>query len=120
MQQRYSIFFIVALCFGCLFTQAVDKITPESLYLYKGVQYDHFLPKKLKGKKLRFEGTYRKFTSLSHNTLTGVIRFVPTRVGVGTLNIKDSKKRIVKKILLTVRKTNLRDIANEIQSLLKK
>ena len=119
---RYSLYTlqsVIILCFVCLGAFAAKKTAPESLYLYKGVQYDHFLSKSLKGKKLKFEGTYRKFTSLNHNALTGVIRFVPRRTGVGTLNIKDSQSRIVKKLLLTVRKTNLRDIANEIQGLLK-
>ena len=98
---------------------AQDSPPPESLYLYIGIEYDHFLPKPLKGKALKFEGTYRRFTRLKHNALTGEIRFTPKRRGVGTLNIKNAKGKTIKRLLLNVRTTNLREIANEIQSLLK-
>ncbi len=115
------IFYLLWFSVGSLFLPYADArpIRPESLYLYVGVQYDHHLSNKLKGKLLKFEGTYRRYTGLKHNHLTGVIRFTPRRKGVGTLNVKDSSGRIIRKILLTVRTTHLREIANEIQSLLK-
>ncbi len=96
-----------------------NPVQPESLYLYVGIQYDHKLPRKLKEKSLKMEGTYKRYTHLKYNKLTGVVRFTPRRKGVGTLNIKDKQGKIIKKILLTVRTTKLREIANEIQSLLK-
>ena len=91
----------------------------ESVPLYVGIQYDYKLPPALKGKKLIFEGSYRRYTGLKHNMSSGIIRFTPRRVGVSAINIKSPAGAILKKLTLKVRKTDLQQAAVEIQSLLK-
>ena len=101
------------------FIFAAESLNLESLPLYVGIHYDYELPRALKGKKLKFDGSYKRYTGLNYNPSSGVIRFVPRRVGVGALNIKDSSGRILKKLALKVGKTDLEQAATEIQSLLR-
>ena len=108
----WSFLFFTPLTFG-------SEVLKESVPLYMGIQYDYKLSKDLKGKKLKFEGSYKRYTGLKHNAITNVIRFTPRRTGVGALNIKDASGRILKKLTLTVGKTNLQQAATEIQSLLR-
>ena len=91
----------------------------ESVPLYMGIQYDHQLSDDLKGKRLKFEGSYKKFTGLKYNASTGVVRFTPRRIGIGALNVKDNSGRILKKLTIRVSKTDLQKDAMEIQSLLR-
>lgn len=109
--------FIFVLCFFPLLGLAEEKRI-ESVPLYIGIQYDYVLPKDLKGKKLKFEGPYGRHTQLKYNDASGIIRFTPKRVGVSALNIKDSSGKILKKLALKIRKTDLQQAATEIQSLL--
>ena len=113
---RYSCFILI---FFSFFIKAETLSVVESLPLYVGIQYDYELSKDLKGKKLKFEGPYRRYTSLQYNISTGMIRFTPKRVGVSALNIKDSSGSILKKLALKVGKTDLQQAATEIQSLLR-
>ncbi len=108
----WSFLFFIPFTFGA-------EVLKESIPLYMGIQYDYKLSKSLKGKKLKFEGSYKRYTGLKHNAVTGVIRFTPRKKGVGALNIKDASGRILKKLTLTVGKTNLQQAATEIQSLLR-
>ena len=91
----------------------------ETILLYVGIQYDHPLPKELKGKKLKFEGPYKRYTGLKHNSATGTLRFTPRKPGVSALNIKSSSGQILKKLTLKVQKSDLQQTATEIQSLLR-
>lgn len=109
--------FIQSVLLYSLFSGGAETL--ESLPLYVGIQYDYELSKDLKGKKLKFEGPYARYTGLKYNPSSGVIRFTPKRVGVSALNIKDSSGRILKKIALKVGKTDLQQAATEIQSLLR-
>ena len=90
----------------------------ETILLYVSIQYDHTLSKHLKGKTLKFEGSYKKYTGLKHNTATGVLRLTPRKVGVGALNIKDASGKILQKLTVKVQKSDLQQTATEIQSLL--
>ena len=96
-----------------------DNVDLETVPLYIGLQYDYELSESLKGKSLKFEGTYSRYTSLKYNRSKGALRFNPRRKGIGVINIKDDSGKIVKKLSVKVRKTDLRETANEIQSLLR-
>ena len=96
-----------------------DTDNLESVPLYVGIEYDYKIPKDFKDKKLKFDGAYLRYTQLKYNSNTGILRFSPKRAGLGVLNIKDSKGRILKKLTLRVGKTDLQQTAVEIQSLLK-
>ena len=118
---KESLWLFVALAF-LFFSPLVwgeESLNLEYLPLYVGIQYDYILSKDLKGKKLKFEGPYKRYTSLKYNSSTGAVRFTPKRVGVSALNIKDSSGRILKKLTLKVGKTDLQQAAMEIQSLLR-
>ena len=91
----------------------------ETILLYVGIQYDHTLPKELKGKKLKFEGPYKRYTGLKHNSATGTLRFTPRKPGISALNIKSPSGQILKKLTLKVQKSDLQQTATEIQSLLR-
>ena len=113
-------YFILWSFLFCVFPVFGKEVLKESISLYVGIQYDYKLSKNLKGKKLKFEGTYKRYTgNPQYNMTTGVVRFIPKRTGVGALNIKDSSGRILKKLTLTVGRTNLQQAATEIQSLLR-
>ena len=112
-----KLFFIKCVLFGTPFTGGAESL--ESVPLYVGIQYDYKLSRDLKGKKLKFEGPYARYTGLKYNAASGVIRFTPKRVGVSALNIKDASGRILKKLALKVGKTDLQQAATEIQSLLR-
>ena len=116
-----ALFCFFVLAFGLMGAYGFSAPTKhlESLLLYVGVQYDYPLPEDLKGKKLKFEGPFRRYTGLSHNVAENMLRFTPKRTGVSALNIKDPKGRILKKLALKVGKTNLQQTATEIQSLLR-
>ena len=104
-------------CFCGFSLQAQELL--ESVPLYMGLQYDHQLSDDLKGKRLKFEGSYTRVTGLKYNSSSGVIRFTPRRIGIGALNIKDRSGRILKKLTIRVNKTDLQKDAMEIQSLLR-
>ena len=106
------------LFFFSLFART-EPLSLESVPLYVGIQYDYELPKKLKEKKLKFEGPYKRYTGLQYNVSTGVIRFTPKKVGVSAINIKDFSGNILKKLAIKVGKTDLQQAATEIQSLLR-
>ncbi len=116
----FSVFLILTgIAYFLPFAEGEKLLDVESLPLYVGIQYDYELPSELKGKKLKFEGPYRRYTNLQYNSVTNVIRFTPKRTGVSALNIKDSAGRILKKLALKVGKTDLQQAATEIQSLLR-
>ena len=112
-----SSFFIIALTSSFFCSAAVSSV--EALYLYVGIQQDYELPAELKGQALNFAGPYSRLTSLTYNQAEGTVRFVPKRAGVGAINIKNKAGKILKKLTVNVRVTNLRETATEIQSLLK-
>ncbi len=113
-----ALFLMVLTMFFSPFAMSEEKRV-ETLPLYVGIQYDYSLPKNLKGKKLTFEGPYRRYTGLQYNASAGILRFTPRRAGVSALNIKSTGGQILKKLTLKVGKTALQQAATEIQSLLK-
>ncbi len=122
--QKKSFFFIkcflpLVFCLSSPGLRGARNMSLETLPLYVGVQYDYQLSSDLKGKKLKFEGSYKRYTGLKYNSKTGIIRFIPRRVGVSALNIKGLKGKILKKLTLKVSKTDLQQAATEIQSLLR-
>ena len=114
---RHHFFLSLALLFSSISVGEEQRL--ETLLLYVGIQYDHTLPKDLQGKKLRFEGPYKRYTGLKYNAVRGTLRFTPRKVGTSALNIKNSAGQILKKMTLKVQKSDLQQTATEIQSLLR-
>ena len=110
-------YFFLTIIFFSFFTAKVFAV--DALYLYVGIQQDYKLSEDLKGKDLVFAGPYKRLTSLNYNKADGTLRFVPKRKGVGAINIKDKKGKILKKLTVNVRVTDLREVATEIQNLLR-
>ena len=106
-------------CLGLIFSPfhllaKIEEVIPLSV----GLEHDHPLKEEFKGKNLNFHGTFIRFTEHSYNPKTNIIRFRPTKKGVGTLHIKEGKT-ILKKYTIDIRETDLNRVAHEIQSLLK-
>ncbi len=90
----------------------------DFLNLSVGFQYEHDLPEAYRGKRLRFEGTYVRFTSISYQKSQNKLLFNPRRKGQGTLIIKNTKNKILQKIHVDVRLVNLHKIVKDVESLL--
>ncbi len=88
------------------------------LTLSVGIQHDYKLPEDYKGQKLKFEGTYKRLSGMSHRKKENALRFVPKKQGFGALIIKSAKGEILQKLNIDVRKINLRKIAKEVSDLL--
>ena len=122
VRKNYFKGFLLTLVFSSFCTLAKDKVENldlESIPLYIGVQYDYELAPELKGKDLKFEGTYTRHTSLKYNKAKGLLRFKPRRKGIGVINIKDNAGKILEKLAVNIRKTDLREMANEVKFLLR-
>ncbi len=118
LEKHFVQVFFLCLVFSLNFVHAKFNQT-ESLPLYVGIEYDYRLSKNLKGKRLRFEGTYKHYTGLKYNRTLGTLRFTPRKIGLGVINIKDRKEQILKTFSVRVRNTDLHETATEVQSLLK-
>lgn len=91
----------------------------EFVTLSIGVQYDHALPDEYKALRLKFEGNYLRYTSLSYIKKQNVIRFIPKKKGVAAVVIKNLKtNKIIKRLNIDVKNTYLHKVANEISELL--
>ena len=90
----------------------------DFLTLAVQLQYDYPLPEDIRGKELKFEGNYGRYTKIQHRKKQNTIRFIPTRKGSGVLVIKSKKDKILKTITIEVKKTNLHKIANDLERLL--
>ena len=90
----------------------------EFLNLSVGFQYEHNLSEFYKGKNLKFEGTYTRFTSIFYKKSENKLLFKPRRIGTGTLIIKSTKNKILQKMNIDVKKVNLHKIAKEVSDLL--
>ena len=97
-------------------TKPIDNL--DFLTLSVQLQYDYPLPDSYKRKQLKFEGNYARRTKIQHNKKKNHIRFIPIRVGSGTLVIKDKKDKILRTVTIEVKKSNLHKIAKEVSSLL--
>lgn len=65
-------------------------------------------------------GTYKKIVNLKYNPRDKILRFVPKRVGVATLFIKNPRNgKVIYEFRLDVKKTNLYKVSREIKRLLK-
>ncbi len=90
----------------------------EFLSLSVGFQYEHKLLKSLRGKRLKFEGTYYRYAPVTFNKKENTLLFNPKRKGTGTLIIKNTRNKILHKINVDVKKVNLHKLAKEIGDLL--
>ncbi len=65
-----------------------------------------------------FKGDFKKITKLSLSSKLKTLRFEPTREGIGTLTILDSRGRVVQEYVITVKRSGLENVAREIKNLL--
>lgn len=63
-------------------------------------------------------GDFRKFTHASVDRGAGIIRFTPTKIGIGTLTIRQGT-RILHEFRIDVKKSDLTKVAKDIQNLLR-
>lgn len=110
---KYVLIFFFGFSLGAFATEDLEFIT-----LSTGLQQDYQLPNRYKGKKLKLEGTYRQFTSAVHRKAKNDLRFFPKQKGTGTLIIKNSQNKILKKINVDVYDTSLHKVAKEVKDLL--
>jgi pilus assembly protein CpaC len=93
------------------------KLDKEYLNLSIGVYQDKrvdFLPE-----HIELGGTFRQVSRVQWNRKTRTLRFIGRHVGVKTLVIKDPKTgKVLAEYTLDVRKTDLKKVAREIQTLL--
>lgn len=97
--------------------QKVSKAEEKFITLSVGVYHDESL--ELAPKNLSLDGTFRDFTSAQFDPSTKTLRLNPKKEGLATINVKNSESgKVVYKITLDIRKTDLQKVAREIQSLL--
>lgn len=91
----------------------------EFVTLAIGMQEDHPLPEDYQSLRLKFEGSYGKYTQLFYIKKQNVIRFIPKKKGVGAVVIKNARtNKILRKLNISVKNTFLHRVANEISDLL--
>ena len=88
----------------------------QYINLIVGLTQDFKLP--YMPSKPKFEGTFKKVTSLKYADDIKTLRFVPKNQGTATLIIQDNRNRVVAELFLTVRTSSLNKIAQEIKSVL--
>ncbi|MCB0357262.1 MAG: hypothetical protein KDD40_09660, partial [Bdellovibrionales bacterium] len=96
---------------------AFAKKSVISVSLEKGVYKDLTIPNA--PSNFNKGGEYNSLVRIRYNPNTKVLRFIPKKVGVGVLLIKDVKDQILYEIRIDVKQTDLFKIAQEIKSLLK-
>jgi len=100
---------------------ALAKIPIEQLdfvYLYPALPLSYRLPEDLRDKTLEFKGNYKKNTKAIHRKDRNDILFTPSRIGNSILVVRDSKRQILTRLVISVEKNNLHKIAAEIRELL--
>ena len=112
----FLLFFIACSSFHVVAKKPIEKI--DNIYLYPSLPLSYRLPDKLRDKKLVFTGNYKKNTGAVHRRDRYDILFTPTRVGDSVLVVRDSKKQILTRLIISVKKDNLHKIAAEIRELL--
>lgn len=107
------LFAAISICFA---SEAFAKKTDE-LDLYVGIYSDVKIP--LASSNIQLKGTFRKFTRVQYNSTSRVLRFYPKSAGTGTVLVTNkSTGKVLYEYTITVRRTDLKRVAREIQSLL--
>ena len=124
-KSHFRLFSSLLLAFGLLtaasgpvFAQKKEKKPEEKfITLSVGVYHDESLESATKS--ISLDGTFRDFTSAQFDPSTKTLRLNPKKEGIATINVKDSQSgKVIYKITLDIRKTDLQKVAREIQSLL--
>ena len=111
------LFFLIAFSSSlALAKKPIEKI--DFVYLYPALPLSYRLPEDLRDKKLLFTGNYKKNTKAVHRIDRNDILFTPTRIGNSVLVVRDSKRQILNRLILSVKKDNLHKIAAELRDLL--
>lgn len=113
-----SLLFLLISC-ASFFSPAKKPIERiDFVYLYPALPLSYRLPEELRDKKLLFTGNYKKNTAVIHRIDRNDLLFTPARIGSSVLVIRDTKKQILNRLILSVQKDNLHKIAAEIRELL--
>ena len=113
-----SFLFLFVACSSSLVLakKPIERI--DFIYLYPALPLSYRLPEELRDKKLIFTGNYKKNTQAAHRMDRNDILFTPTRIGNSVLVVRDTKKQILTRLVVSVKKDNLHKIAAEIRELL--
>ncbi|MCB0406714.1 MAG: BON domain-containing protein [Bdellovibrionales bacterium] len=108
-------FLYVALFFICLpFSFAKET---DQLDLYVGIYRDIEIPKA--SSDIQLKGTFRSLTKVQFNPQSQVLRFYPRKEGTGTVLVTNKNSGdILYEFTINIKKTDLKRVAREIQSLL--
>ena len=118
---NFKLFSVVILSFNLPPTLIQAKKPIENIdfvYLYVALPLKYKLPENLRNKNLIFTGNYKKYTSAIHRKDRNDILFTPTRSGSSILVIRNNKKQILTRLVLSIQKDNLHKIAAELRELL--
>ena len=97
-------------------SKVIDDV--DYIYLHIGLQVDYPLPERFKQERLKFEGTYKRYTSATYRKSKNDIRFIPKRQGSGVMVIKNKDNKIIGRLHVDVQKDNLHKVAAELRDLL--
>ncbi|MBC6414912.1 MAG: hypothetical protein GDA46_00750 [Bdellovibrionales bacterium] len=103
----------------CFLTHAKTPVEPiDFIYLYPNLPLNYKLPDEFRNKNITFSGTYKKYTTASYRKDKNDIYFAPFRTGNSILVIRDEKKQILNRLVLSIQKDNLHKVAAELRELL--
>jgi pilus assembly protein CpaC len=89
----------------------------KQLDLYVGIYSD--IPVPNAPSSIELKGTFRDLTRVEHNSGSQVMRFYPKKEGTGTVLVTNAASgEVIYEFTLSVKKTDLKRVAREIQSLL--
>lgn len=116
---------VLAMVVVCVFAVGVFAQDEESekptrnrkfITLTLGIEYDEKLPKM--PANINFKGDFKKVANASYSKESNTLRFTPTREGIASLTVHDSRGRLLAEYRLDVKKSKLDAVMREIQSLL--
>lgn len=94
----------------------VDPKRQRTLPLYIGIEHQEHLP--YLPLDAKFKGDFKKITKISINREQNILLFQATQEGTATVSVHDGKDHKLYEFRLTVYKSNLTKVAQEIRALL--
>lgn len=108
------ILFIVA---TALIPPSAFAVEKSQLDLYVGIYHDQKVPST--PSNISLKGTFRNLTRVQFNPTSQVLRFYPKKEGTATVIVVNSKTaKVLYEFTVNIKKTDLKRVAREVQSLL--
>ena len=119
---KFNFWFFKSILFLSFLTpfSSAEKVIQEIdyIYMYVGLPIHYKLPESYSNRKLRFTGSYKKYTQAVHRKDRNDILFTPTRVGSAVMVIRNEKNEILTRLSISIQRDNLHKIAAELRDLL--